>query len=78
MLTPKEVHERTGFCDLKWLLSYVAIMCDGDFEEMITTTTTMTSIEEWVFFLMHTYGRTPNRWEDYVKDWNLREKSLRI
>mgnify|MGYP000279167881 CR=1 FL=1 len=28
-------------------------------------------------FLEYTYGRTRNRWEDYVKDWNLRVKSLR-
>jgi hypothetical protein len=26
MLTPREVHRRTGFCDPKKLLSYVAIM----------------------------------------------------
>jgi hypothetical protein len=38
MLTPKEVHRRTGLCDLNRLLSYVAIMCNGDFEKMITTT----------------------------------------
>jgi hypothetical protein len=32
-LTPKEVHGRTGFYDLKRLLSYVATMCNGDFEK---------------------------------------------
>jgi hypothetical protein len=78
MLTSKEVHRRTGFCDLKRLLSYVAIMCNGNFEKMITTTTMMTRIEEWVFFLEYTYGKTRNRWVDYAKDWNLCAKSLRI
>jgi hypothetical protein len=79
MLTPQQVHRRTGFCDRKRLLSYVAIsMCNGDFEKMISTTTTMTCIEERVLFLEYTYGRRKNRWEDYVDDWNLRDKSLRM
>jgi hypothetical protein len=57
----------------------VAIMlCYVDLENMITTTsTTMTSMEEWIFFLEYTYGRSRNRWEDHVRDWNLPVKALR-
>jgi hypothetical protein len=37
----------------------------------------MTSMEEWFFFLEYTYGRSRNRWEDHVRDWNLPVKALR-
>ena len=74
---PKEVHRRTGFCDLKRLLTYVAIICNGSLELMITPSTSMTMIEEWIFFFEFTYGRTTTFWMDYIRNWNLNEKSLR-
>ena len=76
-LTPKEVHRRTGFCDLKRLLSYVAVICNGDLKSLTTTTTALTWLEEWVFYMEITYGRTHTRWEDYEKVWKFRKKSLR-
>ena len=41
-LKPKEVHRRTAFCDLKRLLSYVAVICNGDLKSLTTTTTALT------------------------------------
>jgi hypothetical protein len=37
----------------------------------------MTWVEEWLFFFEICYGRTTIRWEDYVKNYDLREQSLR-
>jgi len=76
-LTPKEVHRRTAFCDLKRLLSYVAVICNGDLKSLTTTTTALTWLEEWVLYMEITYGRTHTRWEDYEKDWKLGKKRLR-
>jgi len=76
-LTPKEVHRRTAFCDLKRLLSYVAVICNGDLKSLTTTTTALTWLEEWVLYMEITYGRTHTRWEDYEKDWKLGKKRLK-
>ena len=73
---PIEVRCRIGFCDLKRLLIYVAILCNGSVELMVTPSTSMTCIEEWIFFFEFTYGRTTTRWMDYTKNWNLNEKAL--
>ena len=67
---PKEVHPRTGICDLKSLLKYVAIICDGSLELIKTPSTSMTTmIEELI--------RTTTCWIDCTKDWNLNEKVLK-
>ena len=47
-LSPTEVHRRTGFRDLKHLLSYTAIVYGGDLNEMVKTQTSLTFLEEIV------------------------------
>jgi hypothetical protein len=76
-MIPKEVHRRTGFCNLEQMLSYVMVLCDGDLNKVFSTTSTLTWLEEWVFYFELTYGRTRVRWEDYQADWILHEDHLR-
>jgi len=75
-LTPTEVHRWTGFCDLKTLLSFVAVICDGNLETMMQQTTVMTWLEEWIFVEEFAYGRTRIRWQDFESDWKKNDKSL--
>ena len=74
-LKSKDVHRRTAFCDLKRLLSYVAIICNGDLKSLKSTA--LTWLEEWVLYMEIIYGRALIRWHDYEKDWKLCQKSLR-
>lgn len=76
-LTPKEVYRRTGFVDLKAMLSYMAVVTNGDFSLMTKTSSTMTWMEEWLFFFEMIYGRTALRWSEHEKCWCIGKKTLR-
>jgi hypothetical protein len=65
-LTPFEVHRRTGFRDLKHLLSYTVIVYGGDLDEMARTATDLTFLEEIVLVYEFTYARTHSRWKDWA------------
>ena len=59
-----EIKRRTGFTSLKHLLAYVITICNGDHDTMIEKTTTLTWLEEWIFFFEYLWGRTLTRWWD--------------
>lgn len=76
-LTPKEVSRLTGFHDLKMLLSYVAVVCDGDFDNMTRTVSCMTWLEEWILSLEFLWGHCMQRLTDYESVYNCRVKTIR-
>jgi hypothetical protein len=57
-LTPAEVHHRSGFRDLKHLLSYTVIVYGGNLNEMVKTQSYLTFLEEIVLTYEFTYGQT--------------------
>ena len=47
----REVNRRTGFSSLEHMLTYSMILCNGDFDILTATTTALTWLEEWLFFM---------------------------
>jgi len=54
-LLPKEVNRRTGFRDLKQLLSNCAVVYGGDIDKMSKTATYLTWLEEIMLWLEFTW-----------------------
>ena len=77
-LTPKEIKRRTGFCDLFSLLCYVIIICGGDMNQITSSCTKLTWLEEWVLFFEYTYGHSKNRFCNYESEYNLNRKRCRV
>ena len=77
-LVPKEVKRRTGFHDLKLMLSFVALICGGDLTIMTRTSSYLTWVEEWLFYFEFGWGRSTIRLCDYTTTYRCREKSLRL
>jgi len=69
-LTPDEVKRRTGFRDLKHMLSYAAIIYGGDLEKMAKTVTKLTFLEEIVLAFEFSYGRSKTRLKEYCSEYN--------
>jgi hypothetical protein len=73
-----EIKRRTGFASEAAMLSYIFVVCHGDFELIGKRNTSLTWYEEWVFHFEWKYGRTLTRWTDAAKSfgpaqWILRE-----
>lgn len=73
--SPKS-HRRTGFRDLKHLLSYAVVVYGGDIDEMFKTRTYLTFLEEIVLMYAFTYGRTRNRWIDWSAEYSADKKTV--
>ena len=72
-----EITQLTGFRDIGCMLHYAAILCGGNLELFTNTTTTLTSIKEWLFYFTFTYGRAAKWLDDaskifWVEKWALR------
>ena len=76
-LTPDEVKRRTGFHDLKRLLSYSAVIYGGNLDEMAKTVTKMTFLEELVLAFEFTWGRSNIRMEELEKEYGCSNKVLK-
>jgi hypothetical protein len=76
-LTPKEVHRRTGFQDIKTMLMYSVVVYGGVLSEMAKTASYLTWLEELVLLYEFTYGRTRCRWRDWEKDYRADKKTLK-
>ena len=72
-----EVHLRTGFPSLVFLLFYISVVCDGNVKAMIATTTSLTWFEEWFFFLEMIWGRSFQRWIDARRIYKIHHRRLR-
>ena len=61
------------------MLHHVAILCSGDLDEELftNTTTTLTSIEEWLFYFTFTYGQAV-KWLDDASKMFWVEKQYKI
>jgi hypothetical protein len=76
-LSPKEVKRRTGFHDLKMLLSFVSVACGGDFDSITKTTSILTWLEEWILCFEFVWGRTIIRFTDNATTYCCRGKTIR-
>ena len=47
----RAVKRRTGFSSLEHMLVYAIILCNDDFDKLTATTTVLTWLEEWLFFM---------------------------
>ena len=77
-LVPNEVKRRTGFHDLKLMLSFAALICGGDLAVMTRTSSQLTWLEEWLFYFEFGWGRGTIQLCDYITTYRCREKSLRF
>ena len=71
-----EVKRRTGFSSLEHLLSYIIVLCDGDFHKMREKHSTLTWFEEWFFYFEFVWGRTIVRWVDATSTYRVNNKTL--
>ena len=76
-LTDDEVTRRTGFRNKAMLLSYILLVCNGNFDKMTTTLTSLTWFEEWFLYLEVHWGRTLSRWIDAGKSIGKDDKLAR-
>jgi hypothetical protein len=44
------------------MMSFILVVCKGDVEVMMTTTTQLTYFEEWLLCFIVVWGRTCTRW----------------
>jgi hypothetical protein len=58
----RDVEERTGFYSMSALLSFVAVICNGDLGKMRLKGSFLTWLEEWVFYLEWVWGREHATW----------------
>jgi len=75
-LTAREVNVRTGFADIRDLLFFISIVCNGDFHKCIQNTSYMCWLEEWFFFFEMTYGHTANQWIHYEQLYQISKSVL--
>ena len=73
-LRPLVVRRRTGFEDLCQLLSFASVVCAGDLELLVATSTLAKNVswlEEWLLYFEWGYGRSRLRWEDLADDYHI-------
>ena len=63
-MSDQEVQRRTNFLNESHFLSFVVIVCNGEFELITETNSYMTWYEEWFFTMEYLWGRTLCRWRD--------------
>jgi len=60
-LTADEVKRHTGFADIFFLLSFVALVCNGNVDAISTTVSSLSWLEEWMLYFEFTWGQTVMR-----------------
>jgi hypothetical protein len=75
-LNDKIVKIYTGFDTLLQMLSYIAVICDGNIEIMTKTTTKLSWLEEWLVFYMKLWGKNTQRWVDLHVKFGVGEHTL--
>mmetsp|Transcript_12290 Transcript_12290/g.35170 ORF Transcript_12290/g.35170 Transcript_12290/m.35170 type:complete len:1472 (+) Transcript_12290:520-4935(+) len=69
-----EVHRLTNFSSLQSMLAYVAVVCNGDADEMTKTVTKMTWFEEWFCYFEVASGAATTRLRDAGKKYGSKKK----
>jgi len=59
-LTPNKIERRTAFSDVSSMLLCVIIVCGGSIDDITTTCSKLTWIEEWVLYYKYVYGYSKN------------------
>ena len=59
------------------MLSYIFVVCNGDFKLIVKRSSSLTWYEEWLFHFEWTYGRTFTWWTDAEKESRPCSKVLR-
>lgn len=72
----KEVKRCTGFNSMSSLLSYVAVVCDGDFCAMKRTRSQMTAFEEWYLYFEIVWGKSCARWIDFESKYKASARTI--
>jgi hypothetical protein len=75
-ITDNEVKCRTGFPSLNSLLSYVFIVCDGDYAFILKRSSSLTWFEEWFMHLKYKWGRTLSPFWDAEKVYGSKRRVL--
>jgi hypothetical protein len=76
-LNDTRVHIHTGFPSLLSLLGFIAVVCNGDIDTTTKTTSSLTWLEEWYFYLEFVYGRSITRYVDACDKYDLSDHRLR-
>ena len=63
-ISRSEVKRRTGFSNIKALLTWIFIACNGDMEKISYRSSSMTWFEEWFMHFEYQWGRSMTRIED--------------
>ena len=58
----KYIKHHTGFKSLSCMMYFILVVCKGDVEIMMTTTTQLTYFEEWLLYFTIVWGRSCTRW----------------
>jgi len=64
----REVKRRTGFSDMRMLLGYVAVVCNGNVGILTKTATCLTWLEEWMMHFQFAIGNSRTL-EDLANDF---------
>jgi hypothetical protein len=54
----KHIKQHTGFNSLSCMICFILVVCKGDVETMLETTTQLTYFEEWLLYFTSIWGRT--------------------
>jgi len=63
--------QNTDFCNLRELLCFVAIVCNGDFNKMTKWGSYLSWLEEWLFYFQMIYGHGMVWWCDYAEKYKI-------
>ena len=75
-----EIKRRTGFKSEAAMLSFVSVVCNGDFSLIECAPSTLSWYEEWIFYFEFIWGKSLTRWDDAQSQvhYGLTAKQLRI
>jgi hypothetical protein len=76
-LFDRKVHVQTGFRSVISMLSYIAVVCDGDIDKIKSSSSILTWLEEWYLFFEVIYGRSCPRWVDLEFKYLLSSSAMR-
>jgi hypothetical protein len=61
-LSNQSIKDRTGFENETLMLSFIILVCNGDFDLMKQTESSLTWFEEWLVYFDTVWGRNGTRW----------------
>jgi hypothetical protein len=76
-MTDERIKIQTGFPSLIALLGFIAVVCDGDIDEITSSSSNLTWFEEWFLFMEVIYGKTVPRWSDVSIKYDASDRTLR-